>query len=451
MFLKTLKEWMTIGVGIKRWIMMAALGTLLLIMGITEILLNRYFAPTYILYFAYLILSGLFLIYIAVNEGLKSFMNLIREGSLSVDTDSREIRSQLVERKLQLNGPEVVAIGGGTGLSTMLRGLKYYTGNLTAIVTVGDDGGGSGTLREEMKMLPPGDIRNCLVALANTDALMEELMQYRFSEGTLKGQSFGNLFIAAMDGMSDNFEEAVSKMSDVLAVTGKVLPVTLEDLRLEATFQDGTKIKGESVIGHSATAGNRIVKMEISPSDAKAPLNVIDSIEDAKAVIMGPGSLFTSVIPNILIKDVSEKLKETDAIKIYVCNIMTQPGETDGFKASDHFNTILSHADLGHIDYIIVNNKDIDREILKKYKKMGSTPVAVDYKALEKTGAKVISADIVNTEKGKIRHDPEKLANVLIRTILDDPKVKSGSNIIEYILNSAKRDKREHALINRES
>ena len=225
--------------------------------------------------------------FIGVNEGIKSFVSRPDGCSCGYGITGNQLND--AERKLSDQRPQSCGHRRRHRTVHHAPGLKYYTSNLTAIVTVGDDGGGSGTLRSEMKMLPPGDIRNCLVALANTDALMEDLMQYRFKDGTLKGQSFGNLFLAAMDGLSDNFEEAVLKMSDVLAVTGKVLPVTLDDMRLKAKFADGTVIEGESLIGHSASAKNRIVRMAVSPEDAKAPADVLQAIEDAQAIIMGPG------------------------------------------------------------------------------------------------------------------------------------------------------------------
>ena len=444
MLVKSIKEWLRFGVGIKRWVLFVIVGIALLILGVVEILINRFFSPNYILYFIFLIISGVVLMFIGVNEGVKTFVSLVRDGMLRVDTNSREISSLMVERKLQINGPRVVAIGGGTGLSTMLKGLKYYTSNITAIVTVGDDGGGSGRLRDEMKMLPPGDIRNCLVALANTDSLMEDLMQYRFTDGTLRGQSFGNLFIAAMDGLSDNFEDAVMKMSDVLAVTGKVLPVTLDDLRLKATFQDGSEINGESLIGHSASSKNRIVQMNIIPEDAKAPADVIEAIEGAQAIVMGPGSLFTSIMPNLLIKEVAGKIKESKAVKIYVCNIMSQPGETDDFNVSDHIEAIKKHADLRMMDYVVVNNGAINDEIIiKSYKEQGSKPVETDHEVLDKMGVKIIEADVVNFSRSNVRHDPEKLANTLINLIMNDKKLKAGTNILEYMLTRDKKNIRE--------
>ena len=276
----------------------------------------------------------------------------------------------IYEKRLLVKGPKIVVVGGGTGLSTMLRGLKYYTSNITAIVTVADDGGGSGALREDLGMLPPGDIRNCILALADTEPLMEELLQYRFTDGRLKNQSFGNLFLAAMDGVSENFEDAVQKMSSVLAVTGKVLPVTLEDMKLVAELENGNVIEGESQIPEEAIKQNsRIKKLMIEPRDAKPLQDAIRAIEEADAIVLGPGSLYTSIIPNLLVKDIADSIRKSDAIKIYISNIMTQPGETHGFKASDHIKVLKKYGGRGIVDYVIANRGDIPSHIKERYLK----------------------------------------------------------------------------------
>lgn len=432
--LKTLKDLTRFGMGLKRWLVFGILGFLLILLGITEILDNRFFSNLYKLYFFFLIGSGILIVYISISEGMKNFVKLLREGMFFVNLDSREINSMVVEKRLQSKGPKLVAIGGGTGLSTMLKGLKHYTSNLTAVVTVGDDGGGSGTLRTEMGILPPGDIRNCLVALANTDSTMEELMQYRFADGSLKGQSFGNLFLAAMNGVSDNFEDAVSKMSDVLAITGKVLPVTLKDLRLTAQLADGTIISGESNIGHAASETNPITRLSISPPDADAPQEVLDAIRASEAIIMGPGSLFTSVMPNLLIQDVAKAIRESKAIKIYVANIMTQPGETDGYNVKDHLDKIIQHAELGPIDYVIVNSKKLsDLVAIKSYQGTGSRAVRLNRPEVEALGIKVIEADILKIKGRQVRHDPEKLANVVMNIVLNDQDVNRSLTALDYI------------------
>ena len=289
-----------------------------------------------------------------------------------------------------------MVIGGGTGLSTMLRGLKYYTSNITAIVTVADDGGGSGDLREDLGILPPGDIRNCILALADTEPIMEDLLQYRFPDGRLKNQSFGNLFLAAMDGISNNFEEAVQKMSSVLAVTGRVMPVTLDNMVLKAKFKNGKIVEGESVIPEKAleekTAIDRIF---IEPEDAKPLPDALKAIAEADAIILGPGSLYTSVIPNLLVKDIAKAVKRSSALKLYVSNIMTQPGETDGYDAGAHISAIYKHVHESFLDYIIVNAGKIDKQLEEKYKTEGSQLVKIHDNKLKKLGVGVIEGDFV--------------------------------------------------------
>ena len=252
----------------------------------------------------------------------------------------------------------------------MLRGLKKYTNNITAIVTVADDGGGSGVLREDLGILPPGDIRNCILALADTEPLMEELLQYRFKDGRLKDQSFGNLFLAAMDGISNNFEEAVQKMSSVLAVTGRVIPVTLDNMILKAKLQNGKIIDGESNIPKASIEHNSpIEEIFIEPKDAKAIVEALIAISEADAIILGPGSLYTSIIPNLLVKEITDALDKTKALRIYVSNIMTQPGESDNYSVKDHIVAIHKHARCKVVDYVLVNigkiSVDLKKSIIK--------------------------------------------------------------------------------------
>ncbi|MGB9678475.1 MAG: gluconeogenesis factor YvcK family protein [Thermoanaerobacteraceae bacterium] len=317
---------------------------------------------------------------------------------------------------------KIVAIGGGTGLSTMLRGLKLFTDNITAVVTVADDGGGSGVLRHDLGILPPGDIRNCILALANTEPTMEQLLQYRFKEGMLKGQNFGNLFLAAMVGISKNFEEAIKKMSEVLAVSGKVLPVSLDDLKLIAQLEDGTIIKGESQIPIvQQRLGIPVKKMYIEPENAVPFEEVITDILNADAIVLGPGSLYTSIIPNLLVDGVADAIERSKALKIYVLNIMTQPGETLGYSAVDHVCALFSHK-LKSLDYIIVNSGIIPTTYVERYVKDKSLPVEYDVKELTKIGIRTIEEDVVALKKEYIRHDEKKLAKVIMNLIIENLK-----------------------------
>ncbi|MBU3220345.1 gluconeogenesis factor YvcK family protein [Clostridium algidicarnis] len=427
------RDWLRPGIKVKRWVVFAIFGIILIIFGLNELsrhmLYNWYYKGFYIL----LNVTGIFILYISVTEGIKSIMALINSGYLKFSIDSKKLESLIYEKRLLVKGPKIVVIGGGTGLSTMLRGLKYYTSNITAIVTVADDGGGSGDLREDLGILPPGDIRNCILALADTEPLMEELLQYRFEEGRLKDQSFGNLFLAAMDGISDNFEEAVKKMSSVLAVTGKVMPVTLENMVLKCELKNGNIVKGESNIPKEAISQkSSISKIMIEPKDAKALVDSVEAIKTADAIILGPGSLYTSVIPNLLVKDIGEAIKKTSAIKIYVSNIMTQPGETDDYTVVDHVKAIIDHSYDGVIDYVIANIGEIGKELEEKYLEENSKLVTKDEKELEKLNIKLIESDFVKTTKGLIRHDSEKLASVIVETIMDKKLFYDRKKIIEY-------------------
>lgn len=426
-------DWLKPGVKVKRWILLGILGILLIAFGLIEFVQHRLYYFMYIAFYIFLIAAGSFILYTAVSQGMRSIIILINKGYINVSLDSRKLENLIYEKRLLVKGPKIVVIGGGTGLSTMLRGLKHYTSNITAIVTVADDGGGSGDLREDLGILPPGDIRNCILALADTEPLMEELLQYRFKDGRLKNQSFGNLFLAAMDGISSNFEEAVQKMSSVLAVTGKVVPVTLDNIVLKAKLKNGEIVSGESNIPEQALEQmSPIEKVFIEPPNARALQESVDAIREADAIILGPGSLYTSVIPNLLIKDISSALHRTKAIKIYVSNIMTQPGETDGYGVEDHLKSIFKHGGDGIVDYAVVNVGKIDKELEVKYKEETSGMVSIDEEKVKGMNVKIIEGDFIKVKNGLIRHNSDKLADILIETIMDKKLLADKKKIIEY-------------------
>lgn len=314
--------------------------------------------------------------------------------------------------------PRVVVIGGGTGLSILLRGLKMYTPNITAIVTVADDGGSSGYLREDLGILPPGDIRACLLALANTEPSLEKLFNYRFKEGKLKGQNVGNLLIAAMNDIYGSFEDAVREMSNVLAVTGKVLPMTLSDVKLCGVLENGKVVKGESNIPQEAIKyGSRIRKIYTEPKISFPLEETITAIEKADLIVLGPGSLYTSVIPNLLVNNIVNTIKGARGKKIYITNVMTQPGETDGYSLYDHVGAILSHSREDFLDYVVGNLEEIENTVLEKYIEDGSKPVLLGNGDLEKLGEKsieFIGQNLVKVKDGYIRHDAKRLSEILI-------------------------------------
>ncbi|MDP4145048.1 MAG: YvcK family protein [Bacillota bacterium] len=426
-------EWLKPGIKVKRWIMLGVLGVLLITFGIIEFFRNHWYSSYYVAFWVFLLLAGCFVMYMSVTQGMKSIITLINKGYLNVSLDSKRLGNLIYEKRLLVKGPKIVAIGGGTGLSTMLRGLKYYTSNITAIVTVADDGGGSGDLREDLGILPPGDIRNCILALSDTEPLMEELLQYRFSDGRLKNQSFGNLFLAAMDGISSTFEEAVQKMSSVLAVTGKVIPVTLDNMVLKAKLKNGMIVEGESNIPEAAVEyKSPIEKVFIEPENAKALKEAVQAIREADAIILGPGSLYTSVIPNLLVKDISTALQRSRALKLYICNIMTQPGETDNFTVSDHIKTIFKHGGPGIIDYAVVNTQEIDEELISKYSESTSEPVKVDDQKVKEMGVGIVTGRFVKIRSGYVRHNSPRLASILVKTIMSKKLFYDRKKIIEY-------------------
>ena len=318
--------------------------------------------------------------------------------------------------KRRHRGPRVAVIGGGHGLSNMLRGLKRYTENISAIVTVADDGGGSGMLRQDLGMPPPGDIRNCLEALANTEPLMSELMHYRFTEGALAGQSFGNLFLAALNGISTSFDAAVSRMSQVLAITGQVLPVTTADVQLEAEFENGASVIGESKIFYCKKKEDcRITKVRLIPEHPRALPEAVEAIREADMIILGPGSLYTSIIPNLLVDGIVEAILQSDALKVYVANVMTQEGETEGYTASDHIAAIFQHSAPGLFDLCLTNSSPVPPDVAARYAQEGAEPLRYDAGRCAALGVELVSRPIATVENGYVRHQSENLARELIQ------------------------------------
>ncbi len=327
------------------------------------------------------------------------------------------IREFTLKDIVKVRNPKVVAIGGGTGLSVILRGLKKYTEHLTAIVTVGDDGGGSGKLREELGILPPGDIRNCILALADDENVMQELFNYRFPGGPMAGQSFGNLFLAAMNGISHDFYDAVRRTSDVLQIKGEVLPVTLAQMVLMAVLKNGAIIEGESTIPVAALEQHSpITQIFLKQEDTKPLPETIEAIRSADVIVIGPGSLYTSVIPNLLVREVARAIFDSRAKRFYICNIMTQPGETDGYTQEDHIRAIEAHLDQAEgrlFDYVVANTGSLPKSIEEKYRKSAATVVETKSPI---AGYEYLLDDYVIMENGFVRHDADLLARRIFET-----------------------------------
>jgi uncharacterized cofD-like protein len=343
-------------------------------------------------------------------------INGIRLGVYSVVSTVTGAKGNLADvyfRRQELaQGPRIVALGGGTGLSTLLRGLKQHSSNITAIVTVTDDGGSSGQLVKDKGMIPPGDIRNCLVALADAEKAMTDLFQHRFKDsGSLSGHSIGNLLIAALvDQSRGDFEEAIAKASNVLLIRGQVVPSTLSHVRLRAILEDGTEVCGETRIAQS---GKRIRRIFLDPENVEAYSHAVEAIRNADLICIGPGSVYTSVIPNLLVPGISDALREAHCPKVYICNVMTQPGESDSFTASEHVTAIRANVPGRIFDMVMVNTGIPSASAIEKYKESGQFLVDADTDRIKAMGYRVLVGDFMS-EADVVRHDPMRIAAKLV-------------------------------------
>ncbi len=414
----TAVKWLYPGLHIKRWLLLLLFGVCLMGLGIAYVLREAYLTYTLPGTFYYLTLQfiprwgrgvlfiGLSLSTVAIatwklNESLLyAFVRPDREGN---------VLQAIYNKRFLSRGPKIVAIGGGTGLSTLLRGLKDYTSNLTAIVTVADDGGSTGRLRQEFGVIAPGDIRQCISALAEAEPLMSRLFQYRFGAGTgLEGHSFGNLFLVAMSEVTGNFETAIHEASRVLNVRGSILPSTLEDVTLSARTLEDELVHGE----HNITErGGAIRELYINPTSAEAHPDAVRAILDADLIVIGPGSLYTSVLPNLLVEGIRKALFATAALRLFVCNVATQHGETDGFSVADHIKAIERHSGAGLIHGVIAND-NIAPELPEAWH---SSAVPLNTAAMAAfPSVRLLEADVV-AEENRYRHDPTKLAATIVR------------------------------------
>ncbi len=404
---KNFFKWLYPGIKVKRWVFASLFGVLTVGVGAVFAVYPYPFVSSLGIV---IILCGILFIVLAMGKMIISLITLF------LPQRERDIVDILYQRRYLERGPKIVAIGGGHGLSHLLLGLKEYTANLTAIVTVADSGGSSGRLREEFNIVAPGDIRNCLVALADAPALMGELFQYRFAEGgSLKGHNFGNLFLTAMVQITKgDFKKAVEESSKVLAIRGKVIPSTGHDVHLIAEFMDGTKTKGEARIPEANTL---IKRLSLTPEDATPTDDALVAIAQADIIVMGPGSLYTSILPNLIIKGMGEAISASPAYKIYVCNVMTQKGETDGFCASDHVRVLLEHTGPKLLDACLINDAVVsNEEALKRYRAENAYPVAADEGRIKALGVKVVATDLLSVAD-YVRHDSKKLTAALIKLI----------------------------------
>jgi len=418
-------KWLAPGLFVKRWLLLSALGVIFVSLGLaisiklTPIFYVIQFTQTALQWITQaipssisgplVVLAGLLFIWWGQTRTLGSITEVLMP----------EGQGELVDRLLthrRLNrGPRIVAVGGGTGLSTLLRGLKEYSANITAIVTVADDGGSSGRLRREIGVLPPGDVRSCLAALADEEKLITELFQYRFQAGDgLVGHSFGNLFLTAMSEITGNLERAIAASSQVLAVRGQVLPATLSDVRLWAELADGRRIEGESKI---TKALGEIVKIGCLPEAPPALPRALKAIQEADLIVLGPGSLYTSIIPNLLVPELVAAIAQRRVPRIYVCNIMSQPGETTNYTVADHVKALDTVCGRRIFDAVLVQKRPPSPVSLERYAQENSYPVVIDREKLLHLGCRVILANVMDEDEktGLVRHSSERLARILLR------------------------------------
>ncbi len=415
-------KWLYPGLGIKRWILLCALG-LGLIVSVALIAVKTLTRQSVLLgaFSTALLIFGIFLVY----TGIKNMVRIFVRTLLPPHQDDPLV--DLVYQKRQIEslsrGPRVVALGGGTGLSTLLQGLKFFTNNISAIVTVTDTGGSSGRLRDEMDVLPPGDIRNCLVALADAEPLIRNLFQYRFQEGDgLTGHSFGNLFITALSKVTGDFEKAIRASSKVLAIRGRVIPSSLEKLTLVGEFTDGSVVEGETNI----TEQNKPLKqIRLKPAECVATPEAIEAIENADLIILGPGSLYTSILPNLLIREIREAILKSEAHKALIINIMTQPGETDRFSSYDHLRVLVEHTDPRLVDMCVVNVNTIPPDMIEKYREKGAEWVRLDLDVIREKGYEVVEGSLLKVD-GQVRHDPMALCRLLMDHYLKKSRHAAG-------------------------
>lgn len=426
-------KWFYFGMHIKRWLLLLLIGVAIMGLGFGYFLREVYVSYTFPGFVYYLTLQFFprwlrGALFVTAALGIIGFAVWKLNQSLLSAFIRPERNESIVDiiynHRYLRRGPKIVAIGGGTGLSTLLRGLKEYTGNITAIVSIADDGGSSGRLQRELGVLPPGDIRKNIAALADAEPLMSQLFEYRFAEGEgLEGHSFGNLFIVAMTEVAGNFEEAVRETSRVLAVRGQILPATLSSLTICARTDDGEVVRGESAI----TERGRIKEVYLDPPTIQANPDAIRAILQADIIICGPGSLLTSVLPNLLVEGIRRAIEVSPALKIYVCNVATQHGETDSFTVSDHYRTLKEHLKgTSFFDFVLANS-NTDAVLPEEWH---SEPVRVDQLTLN--GARVLKSDVV-AEENRYRHDSKKLADALIRIYYERNQIVEPEPAVEPV------------------
>ena len=431
-------KWFKNSAKMKRWMLIILIGIILACIGISKIMVSKTVSFKEIGIVVALFVVGFTMIIIGLVYSQKRVLEILVEDTdyrMDNGTKERNVKSLIFNKKIYNEGPNVVVIGGGSGLNTVLRGLKKYTSNLTAIVTVSSYGKEQTESRKKMELLPIDDIKDSIISLANDEEMMANLLNSELNNRSLKGLTFGDIFFTSMKEKFGNFAESVEKSKNVLNIIGKVLPVTLDEMQICAELSDGTIIGEREQLKDAVN--DKVAKIErvfISPSNCVPAPGVLEAIQNADAIIIGPGSLYTNVIPNLLIKNVSKTIKESNAIKIYVSNIMTEPGQTDNYTLSNHIGAILDHAGKGIVDYCIYDSGEIIPEFVKIYNKKGQDVVEQDIQKSKEMGIKLLEKNLSQVVGENIRHNTEAVAESVIELICDDLRFKNQQNDPKYVM-----------------
>lgn len=452
-------KWFKFSTKMKRWILLILLGVVLASAGVSKVIVAEEISFQEVGVAIALFVAGFTAIILGIVFCQKRVLELLIEDINSKGQKTKsgvDVKSLIFNRKVYDEGPNIVVIGGGTGLNTVLKGLKNYTSNITAIVTVSDYGRIANYSRKKLNLLPLDDIKESLIALSNNEAPMEGLMNLHFSNNILKDLSFGDIYLLAMSELYGDFYDSIEKCKNILNIKGKVLPVTLDEIKICAELKDGTIIEDRDKIPETVNDKvSKINRIFISPSNCRVAPGVLEAIQNADAIIIGPGSLYTNVIPNLLVKNVAKTIRESKAMKVYVSNIMTELGQTDGYTMSEHINAIIEHAGKGLIDYCIYDTGDIIPEYIKKYHREGADIVDIDAQATKGLGVKLIGRELSCVIDDSIRHNPQGVAEAIMELICNDLKFKDNQNTKEYLLlngklkRERKRRKNKSKIINK--
>ncbi|MDO5555338.1 MAG: YvcK family protein [Clostridia bacterium] len=435
--MKKFLNWFRNNTKIKRWMFLILIGIVLTCFGFSKILTSEKLEIKDLMLIIGTFVAGFTCFVVGIVYIQKRNLELLIETN-KLDSNKKELK-QLVSDNIYKKGPNIVVIGGGNGISNILKGLKNYTNNLTAIVPVSSYGISSTVSVKELKLNPVKDIKDSIISLSPNSKHMKDLINYTFQEGKLKGFTFGDIYLYVMQQIYGDFTGSIEKINNILSMVGKILPVTLDEMKICAELQDGTVIEDKSKIADIVS--NKITKINrvyINPSNCRTAPGVLEAIENADAIIIGPGSLYTNVIPNLLIKNVAKTIRESKALKIYISNIMTEPGQTDDYDVSDHIQSILEHSGDGIIDFCISDVGEIVPEYVRKYNLRGSDIVNADSSKIRSKGIKLIKGELATIEDNYIIHDSDKTAKLIIELICTDLRFKDQHNNEQYMLLNTK-------------